>query len=86
MHCDLCPFNGTETASSFLGSAVQPVSVHVKSLKIYVPKYCLFSCLSLNYKAAVPKNKFEECCGAEKDLNMCKKGKQVEANRKSMSI
>lgn len=86
VHCDLCPFNGTEMAFSFLGSTVQTVSVHVKSLKICVPKYCLFSCLSLNYKAAVSKSKFEECRGAEKDLNMCKKGKQVEANRKSISF
>lgn len=74
-------------ASSFLGSAVQPVSVlHVKSLKICIPKYCLFSCLSLRYKGTVPTCKFEECSGAEKDLNMCNKGKQVEANRKFISF
>ena len=91
VRCDYCPFNGTETASSLPGCwAVQLLSIlYVKALKfICVTKYCLFSCLSLNYEATVPKCKFEECSGAERDtnLNMCNKGKEVEANRKSVSF
>lgn len=70
--------------------AVQLVSVIcwiIKNVSVF-PNYCLFSCLSLNYKATVPNCKFEECSGAERatNLNMCNKDRQVEAKRKSISF